>query len=231
MRIFIIGDLHLSNDPSIEKPMDVFGAAWKDHDKRIMEDWDAVVAPEDTVIIAGDISWGLRLEEAMADLAWIAARPGKKVLIKGNHDLWWAGITKLNQLYPDLYFLQNSCYEAGGITICGTRGWICPGADGFTEQDRKIYLRESLRLRASLEAARSRGAENIIGVLHYPPTNDKMLPSEFTRLFEEFGVKHVYYGHLHGQEAFKKGLKGNLNGVCYDLVSLDYLSCRLKRIL
>ena len=114
--------------------------------------------------------------------------------------------------------------------ICGTRGWICPGADGFTEQDRKIYERESLRLKASLEAARARSDKEIIGVLHYPPTNDKMQPSAFTQLFEAYGVRNVYYGHLHGHEAFKKGLKGNLNGVCYDLVSLDYLQCRLKEI-
>lgn len=230
MRIFIVGDLHLANDPSIEKPMDVFGSAWKDHDRRIQEDWDAVVKPDDLVIIAGDTSWGLRLEEAMADLAWIHTRPGHKLLVKGNHDLWWNGITKLNQLYPDLFFMQNSCFDAGECIICGTRGWVCPGAEGFTEQDRKIYQRESLRLKASLDAAKNRENKEIIGVLHYPPTNDKMQPSAFTELFEQYGVRHVYYGHLHGQEAFKKGLKGNLNGVSYDLVSLDYLNCRLKQI-
>lgn len=230
MRIFIVGDLHLSNDKTIEKPMDVFGLSWKDHDLRIREDWDAVVGDEDLVIVAGDISWGLKLEEAMADLEWIHARPGRKVLIKGNHDLWWNGITKLNQLYNDIFFLQNSCYETENCIICGTRGWVCPGSEGFTDQDRKIYLRESQRLKASLDAARAGNDKEIIGVLHYPPTNDKMQPSAFTELFETYGVKKVFYGHLHGQEAFKKGLKGNLNGVCYDLVSLDYLQCRLKEI-
>ncbi|MBQ2063673.1 MAG: metallophosphoesterase [Firmicutes bacterium] len=230
MRIFIVGDLHLSNDKTIEKPMDVFGLSWKDHDLRIREDWDAVVGDEDLVIVAGDISWGLKLEEAMADLEWIHARPGRKVLIKGNHDLWWNGITKLNQLYNDIFFLQNSCYETENCIICGTRGWVCPGSEGFTDQDRKIYLRESQRLKASLDAACAGNDKEIIGVLHYPPTNDKMQPSAFTELFETYGVKKVFYGHLHGQEAFKKGLKGNLNGVCYDLVSLDYLQCRLKEI-
>ncbi len=230
MRIFIVGDLHLSNDRTIEKPMDVFGLSWKDHDLRIQEDWDAVVGDEDLVIVAGDISWGLKLEEAMADLEWIHARPGHKVLIKGNHDLWWNGITKLNQLYDDIFFLQNSCYETEDRIICGTRGWVCPGSEGFTDRDRKIYLRESQRLKASLDAARAGNDKEIIGVLHYPPTNDKMQPSAFTELFETYGVKEVFYGHLHGQEAFKKGLKGNLNGVCYDLVSLDYLQCRLKEI-
>lgn len=231
MRLFIIGDTHLSNDPRIGKPMDIFGAAWNDHQERLQQDWDACVSEEDTVIVAGDISWGMRLDEAMADLNWLHERPGTKVLIKGNHDLWWTGITKLNQLFPDMRFLQNSCYDCGdGTYICGSRGWICPGAEGFEAADEVVYNRESLRLRASLEAAAARQAENIIGVLHYPPTNDKFQPSAFTSLFEEFGVRRVYYGHLHGREAYRKGIKGNLNGVTYDLVSLDYLSCRLKEI-
>lgn len=231
MRTFIVGDLHLGNDPSIEKPMAVFGDAWKDHDKRIQEYWDQTVSPEDLVIIAGDISWALHLDEALADLVWIHERPGRKVLIKGNHDLWWTGITKLNLLYDDLYFLQNTCFDAGDFMICGSRGWICPGTEGFSEQDKKIYLRESLRLRASLEDARRKADKEIIGVLHYPPTNDKMQSSAFTGLFEEYGVSRVYYGHLHGQDAFKKGLRGNLNGVSYELISLDYLGCTLKEIL
>ncbi len=230
MRTFIVGDLHLSNDPRIDKPMTVFGDAWNDHAARIREDWDARVGAEDTVIIAGDISWGLHFKEALADLEWIHERPGMKVLIKGNHDLWWTGITKLNQLYPDMYFLQNSCYGTDHALICGTRGWVCPGSEGYTAQDEKIYQRESLRLRASLTAAAARKDREIIGVLHYPPTNDKMQPSKFTQLFEEFGVRRVYYGHLHGKEAFRKGLKGNLNGVSYDLISLDYLNCTLKEI-
>jgi len=231
MRLFIIGDTHLSGDPRIEKPMDIFGEAWSGHQQRLEQDWDARVSAEDTVIIAGDISWAMRLDEAMADLDWIHRRPGNKILIKGNHDLWWTGITKLNQLYEDMRFLQNSCCELpDGTFVCGTRGWICPGAEGFAAADEVVYNRESLRLRASLEAAKARGAENIVGVLHYPPTNDKMQASAFTGLFEAFGVRHVYYGHLHGKDAYRKGLKGNLNGVSYDLVSLDYLSCSLKEI-
>lgn len=231
MRVFILGDTHLSNDPRIEKPMDVFGEAWHNHQARLQDEWDRCVAPDDTVIIAGDISWGMRLDEAMADLSWIHERPGQKILIKGNHDLWWTGITRLNQLYPDMLFLQNSCAPVTeGVFVCGTRGWVCPGSEGFTEADQVVYDRESLRLRASLEAAKARDAAHIIGVLHYPPTNDKMQPSAFTGLFEEFGVRHVYYGHLHGKEAYRKGLRGNLNGVTYDLVSLDYLDCTLKEI-
>lgn len=231
MRLFIIGDLHLSFDPRIDKPMDVFGGAWADHANKIQEDWDSRVGDDDVVILAGDSSWALRYDEALPDLAWISERPGRKVLIKGNHDLWWTGITRLNSLYDDMYFMQNSCYDCGdGLFLCGTRGWICPGQEGFAEEDARIYQREALRLSASLTAARQRGASAIIGVLHYPPTNDKLQPSAFTSLFEEYGVTKVFYGHLHGKETFKKGLKGNLNGVSYDLVSLDYLGCRLKEI-
>lgn len=231
MRLFIIGDTHLSEDPRIEKPMDIFGNAWNDHAARLREDWDARVGTDDTVIIAGDISWAMRLDEAMADLAFLHERPGRKILIKGNHDLWWTGITKLNQLYSDMVFLQNSCCEvSGGTFICGTRGWLCPGAEGFSADDQVVYQRESLRLKASLDAAAARGAENIIGILHFPPTNDKMQPSAFTELFEQYHVRQVYYGHLHGREAYRKGLRGNLNGVSYDLVSLDYLACSLKEI-
>ena len=231
MRVFIIGDTHLSNDSRIEKPMDVFGEAWHNHQERLRDEWDSLVAPCDTVILAGDISWGMRLDEAIADLAWIHERPGQKILIKGNHDLWWTGITRLNQLFQDMRFLQNNCASVTNeVFVCGSRGWVCPGSEGFTEADQVVYARESLRLRASLEAAKARHAAHIIGVLHYPPTNDKMQPSAFTDLFEEFGVRHVYYGHLHGKEAYRKGLRGNLNGVTYDLVSLDYLDCKLKEI-
>lgn len=230
MRLFIVGDLHLSNDPRIEKPMDVFGDVWRGHEQKIRQDWDDRVSGDDTVIIAGDISWAMRLDEAMADLAWIHERPGRKVLIKGNHDLWWNGITKLNSLYEDLFFLQNTCFPAGDFVVCGTRGWVCPGSEGFTEQDQTIYLRESLRLRASLDAAAAYDGREIIGVMHYPPTNDKFQPSAFTQQFEQADAKHVYYGHLHGEDAYKKGLRGNLNGVRYELISLDYLDCRLKEI-
>ena len=230
MKIFAIADLHLSFDENIDKPMDKFGPGWEGHTDKLESNWRRLVSEEDIVLIPGDISWALRIEEAMADFEWIHSLPGTKLISKGNHDLWWNGITKLNQLYNDVFFLQNSCYETEDCIICGTRGWVCPGSEGFTDQDRKIYLRESQRLKASLDAACAGNDKEIIGVLHYPPTNDKMQPSAFTELFETYGVKKVFYGHLHGQEAFKKGLKGNLNGVCYDLVSLDYLQCRLKEI-
>ncbi|MDD4378126.1 MAG: metallophosphoesterase [Eubacteriales bacterium] len=228
MSIYAIGDLHLSFDERIEKPMDVFGSRWINHTERLMKNWNEKVSSEDTVIIAGDVSWGLKLSEAMADFKWIHELNGKKVIIKGNHDLWWNSINKLNNLYEDLVFLQNRAHfitlENGKkLAICGTRGWISPGTDGFSEHDKKIYLRENLRLNMSLEEAKIMGADEIIATLHFPPTNDKMQGSGFTELLSKYNVKTCVYGHLHGKDAFKNGLQGIYNGVDYKLVSLDYL--------
>ena len=229
MKIYAIGDVHLSLDSRIEKPMDVFGPKWANHAERLKENWIEVVRPEDVVVVCGDISWGLRLEEAMADLMFLNDLPGHKVLTKGNHDLWWNSVSKLNAISEDMTFLQNTAYmvEAGRkIAIAGTRGWICPGTDGFDEHDKKIYERELIRLRFSLQDAKSKGADEIIAAIHYPPSNDKFQESGFTDLMEEFGVKTCVYGHLHGREAFKNGYKGVWNGVEYKLVSLDYVEAK-----
>ncbi|MCI5885818.1 MAG: metallophosphoesterase [Clostridiales bacterium] len=223
MSIYAIGDPHLSFDERLDKPMDIFGDAWDNHAERLKENWIREIKEDDTVILAGDISWGLTKDEAYADFEWLHQLPGMKVIIKGNHDLWWTGITRLNMLYDDMFFLQNTYYLAEGTAICGSRGWICPGYDGFTPQDEKIYRRELLRLEASLKMARDSGIEDIIGVLHYPPTNDKLQKSGFTELFEKYGVRNVVYGHLHGKDAYRNGLNANLNGVRYQLVSLDYI--------
>ena len=229
MKLYAIGDLHLSLDPATDKPMDVFGPAWADHDVRLRENWLETVTEEDIVILAGDLSWALKWEDAATDLAFIHNLPGRKICIKGNHDLWWHGITRMNLLYEDVTFLQNDCCEVGPWILCGSRGWTCPETEHFTEQDRRIYERELLRLRMSLTAGdkmRQETGKEIIGILHYPPTADNKQPSGFTALFEEFGVKDVVYGHLHGKDAFPKGFQGNLNGVRYQLISLDYVEAR-----
>lgn len=233
MKIFAVGDLHLSFDKNTDKPMKIFGEAWENHDERIKKDWESRVSKEDVVIIAGDISWALKSDQAYADLDWIHKLPGEKVLIKGNHDLWWHGIKTLNEKYEDMFFIQNTSYIVGKskkIAICGSRGWICPGSEGFSEHDSKIFRRELMRIEASLEHARNRGCDEIICALHYPPTNDKLQESEITKLLERYGVKECIYGHLHDHEGFKKGLKGILNGVKYTLTSLDFLDCKLKLI-
>ena len=234
MKIFAIGDLHLSFGETVEKPMDIFGGQWVGHTEKLHNNWTEMIGPDDVVIICGDISWGLRQEEAMADLDWVHNLPGKKILFKGNHDLWWQSLSKLNKLYEDgtMLFVQNKCVMLDEKTaICGTRGWTCPGTEGFGEHDRKIYDREVLRLRMSLDDAKAAGAENIIGVLHYPPTNEKHHKSGFTDLMSEYGVKTCVYGHLHGRDAFKNGLKGEYNGVEYKLVSLDYLQGRPEEVI
>ena len=231
MAIYAIGDLHLSLDERIEKPMDVFGRSWADHDARLKANWIETVDPDDIVIVCGDISWGLRLDEAMADLKFIEELPGKKIITKGNHDLWWVSIGKLNSISEELVFLQNTAYiTPEGVGICGTRGWICPGTDGFDSHDQKIYQRELLRLEMSIRDAINRGAKELIVSLHYPPSNDKFQESGFTEMLSKYNVKTCIYGHLHGREAFKNGYKGSWDGVEYKLVSLDYVDATPVKI-
>ena len=234
MSVFIIGDLHLSFFPGADKPMDVFGPRWHDHARRIEENWRERIGTQDTVILAGDISWALKLEDAKYDLDWIHALPGKKILLKGNHDLWWSGIQKLNRLYDDMLFLQNDCCYAEGLYICGTRGWVTPDNEDFKETDEKICRRELLRLENSLSRAAEemrRGREGTItGVLHYPPVSDTRCFSAFQQMFEDYGVKDVYYGHIHGEDGFRGAIRGDHHGIRYHLISADFLNCRPLQI-
>ena len=226
MSLFVIADLHLAQ--TMNKPMDIFGKRWENHTQRIYENWQNTVSDEDTVVIAGDVSWGMRIEEAEADFRFLESLPGHKIVLKGNHDYWWQTMKKLTEFRDrvgaySVDFLFNNAYETEEFILCGTRGWTCPGVDGFSEHDKKIYDREVIRLRFSLEEGRAAGADRIIGVLHYPPTNDRHHKSGFTELMTEYGVETCVYGHLHGKESFKYGLQGMFNGVEYRLVSLDYV--------
>lgn len=223
MSIYAISDLHLSLAPGIHKPMDIFGPRWYNHVERVENNWRNSVKAEDTVIVAGDISWALKLNEARHDLDWVDSLPGHKVFFKGNHDLWWAGITKLNKMYETIAFVQNDSYEAEGFAICGTRGWLTPDHDEFTAEDEKIYKRELLRLESSLAAA---PAAEIIGVLHFPPVSKPSSFSAFQQLFEDYGVKRVLYGHIHGEDKFRNTILGNHHGIDYQLISVDYLNCK-----
>lgn len=223
MSIYAIADLHLSF--SADKSMDIFGGQWTNHVERLEENWRRVIKEEDTVIVPGDISWSMKPADVIPDLNWVAALPGKKVFIKGNHDLWWTSVTKLNSMYENIRFLQNDYWKADGIAICGSRGWIGPWDQEFTEQDRKVYNRELLRLRMSLEAAAEAGEKRIIGALHFSPFAENGESSGFTELFEEFGAEKVVYGHLHGPEAHRKATQGVYKGVEYRLVACDYLRC------
>lgn len=233
MKIYAIGDLHLSFNNNIDKPMDKFGPGWENHPDRLKENWQKLVDDEDLVLIPGDISWGMKLEEAMDDLEWIHNLPGIKVISKGNHDLWWGRITYLNTLYDDVVFLQNDCYylEDENIVIAASRGWPYPGSDEYTEHDEKIYARELGRLKLGLDAAVKKAPDADIYVcLHYPPTGPSGRETDFTKLLEEYGVKRCIYGHLHGENAYETGIKGMLRGTEYTLVSLDYLNAVPKLI-
>ncbi len=227
MKIYAIGDLHLSSNSN--KPMDIFG--WHDHKDKIFEDWKSKVKEEDLVLLAGDTSWALYLDEAKQDLDEIANLPGIKVLIKGNHDYWWSTINKMNKLYDNMFFLHNNVYVFGDYVICGTRGWLCPNETKFTKDDLKIYERESMRFKNSLDKAKEYDGKTIIAMLHYPPTNELYEKSLFTELIIEYNVDKVIYGHLHGSEFFSTGLQGIVNEIEYSLVSCDYLNFKLKELI
>lgn len=229
MAVYAIGDLHLGS--KVDKPMSVFGDNWINHKEKIEKSWYSYVEEEDVVLIPGDISWAMSLEDALDDLKWINDLPGKKVLIKGNHDYWWKSVTKLNQLYNNLFFLQNDFYNVEDIAICGTRGWVCPNDNYFFEQDDKIYKREVQRLELSLNKAKQAGFEKLLVMLHYPPTNDKKEPSGFTELIKKYEVSQVVYGHLHGKASFNASLKGDNQGIRYHLVSCDFLKFNLLQVI
>ncbi|CEN91926.1 phosphoesterase [[Clostridium] sordellii] len=229
MSLYAIGDLHFST--AVNKPMNIFGDNWENHEKKIIDSWNSKVNKNDTVLIVGDTSWGINMDEATFDLDIIHNLPGKKIYVKGNHDYWWTTVAKLNKLYEDMSFLQNNFYSYNEYAICGTRGWICPNDVKFTEYDEKIYKREAHRLKLSLDAAKKAGFEKIIVITHYPPTNDKLEPSLFTDIYEEYKVEKVIYGHLHGKESFKMGLEGIREGVEYKLVSCDYVDFNLVKIM
>ena len=233
MKIFAISDLHLSFGENIDKPMDKFGDGWENHAVRLRESWEELVSEGDLVLIPGDISWGLRLDEAIADFDWLHSLPGIKIISKGNHDLWWNRIKYMNTLYEDIIFLQNDCYlpENTDLVITASRGWPYPGSDEYTEHDEKIYARELQRLKLGLDAAKAKAPDaRIIACLHYPPSDPAGRETGFTQLLEEYKVWKCVYGHLHGSAAFGRGIKGECRGVQYQLVSLDYLGARPRLI-
>jgi predicted phosphohydrolase len=237
-RLFAIADTHLSF--TSDKPMGVFGEAWRDHAERLAAFWREDVGEEDTVIVVGDISWALKEADAVSDLDFLHGLPGRKLLVRGNHDLWWQRIKALNAMYPDMRFLQNdhvmlSPGPAGGsgepvVAVCGSRGWGLPGLEDYGQDDEKILARELIRLDMSLAGAAAAGAEDIICALHFPPAIAPACVSPFTELIERYPVSQVVYGHLHGPQAFRKGIAGEHRGVLYRLVSSDFLDFRPLRI-
>ena len=229
MALFAIADLHFAF--SVDKPMDIFGENWKNHSEKIIANWKKNITEGDTVLLPGDLSWGMRIDEAAADLDVIYSLPGRKILLGGNHDYWWKSSSKLEARYPGMRFLKNNFDQYEDWYICGTRGWLCPNDVQFTEQDKKIYEREQVRLRLSLDAAMRSGAEKIILMMHFPPMNDKQEDSAFTALFREYPIKKVVYGHLHGAASHRTAFEGEREGIDYALIAADYIDFCPKRIL
>lgn len=230
MNIYAISDLHLS--ATQDKPMDIFGAGWEGHFEKIKSDWREKVTEDDIVLISGDISWAMKLPDALVDLRSLTDLPGKKVFIRGNHDYWWNGITKLRDSAPDesFFFLQTDAVRIGEFVIVGSRGWTCPGSADYTEQDQKLYLREAERFRlAFLDADRlKKEGDKLVAMIHYPPFNLKQESTLFTELFERNGVEKVVFGHIHGAAYFP--LKTEINGVEYILASCDKVGFGLVKI-
>ena len=224
MSIFAIADLHLSF--RVPKPMNIFGDNWSGHEEKIRKDWIEKVTENDLVVLPGDFSWETYLADTKLDFEYLKNLPGKKIMLKGNHDYWWSSQNKVVYAYPDMFFLKNNFFVYKDIAICGTRGWLCPNDTKFDESDKKIYERECIRLKLSLNAAVNGGYEkNMIVMLHYPPMNDKHEESGFTDIIKEYnGVNTVIYGHLHGRESIDGRFEGMLNGAEYRLVSADYLN-------
>lgn len=225
MAIYAISDLHLAL--SIDKPMDVFGGRWSNYMERIETLWKETVTDEDLVIIPGDISWATYIEQAYKDFEFIDSLPGNKIILKGNHDYWWTTSSKLNRFLEDnnfstISFLHNNSFKAENYIICGTRGWNCPGDDGFFAEDEKIYNRELIRLELSLKGAARSVDETVIAALHYPPFNSKLESSGFVEIMRKYGVKMCIYGHLHGDSA-RNAVAGEMHGIQFRLVSADYL--------
>lgn len=225
MSLFIIGDLHLSF--SVDKPMAVFGPNWDNHPLKLKAYWDHHIKPEDTIILAGDTSWAINLDEAEMDLAWIDTLPGKKILLRGNHDYWWSTLKKMRKSHPTLDYLQNNAFEVEGFAIVGTRGWTVPVGQGPDLQEVKIFDRECQRLALSIASAPAHLEK--ICVLHFPPFDERGRKSQMNAIIEAHGIKRVYFGHIHTNHHMVR--QGWIDGVHYQLISGDYLDFKPYKIL
>lgn len=228
MRVFAIADPHLSR--AEPKPMTIFGPGWEGHPEAFFEGWRQEVAEEDLVLVPGDLSWALKLEDALVDLQDIAELPGRKVILRGNHDYWWPSVSKLRSALPaGMLAIQNDALSIDGLVLAGTRGWVCPGSHGFSEQDEKIYRRELERLRLSLAAARKLSGEAFVVMLHFPPVNSRLEPSGFTELLLEAAPDALVFGHVHGEPPEK--VVPDLAGIDIHFVAADALGFRPRLIM
>ncbi len=231
MSIYAIGDLHLSF--ANPKPMDIFGENWTNHEEKIKSDWKDKVKEDDTVIVLGDFSWAMELESMYEDFTYLSSLPGKKILLKGNHDYWWTSLKKLNKYldennFKNIEFMQNNSFEIEGKIIAGTRGWSFED----TEEDKKILDREILRLELSIKDGIKKFGKDkeIIVCMHYPPvTKQTLKDSKFIEIMKKYNVKKCFYGHLHG-EALNEAVNGEIEGINFTLASSDGLDFKLIKI-
>ena len=228
MALYAIGDLHLCL--GAPKPMDIFGGNWTGYMEKLKEGM-SVITEKDTTVLLGDLSWALSLEESAADFAWINEIPGRKILLKGNHDYWWSTAAKFRKFceanrFSDMEILNNNCFEYDDWAICGTRGWFFEEERSGTH-DEKVFRRELCRLEASLKAA---GEKQKLVFLHYPPKYKGYECREILELLEEYEVRRCFYGHLHGG-SHRLALEGLWDGVEYRLVAADYLNFKPYKVI
>lgn len=237
MSIYTIGDLHLSFHKN--KPMSIFGENWKGHEEKIKKDWIERVKENDLVVILGDFSWSTYLKDTYDDFSYLHSLPGKKVLLKGNHDYWWTTLTSMRKFleennFKNIDFVYNTAYEFENYIIAGTRGW----GQNEEGEDKKLLKREVARLELSLEEAsklneNTNSEKEIIVFLHYPPiTNSNIVNNEmsnFIKVMKKYNVKRCYYGHLHST-SIREAVEGEYYGIQFKLVSADSLDFKLWRI-
>ena len=232
MSVFVIADLHLATADS-DKSMEVFGNRWKNYIQKIRTNWQAVVTPEDTVVIPGDISWGLATEDALEDLLWLEELPGRKIIMKGNHDFWWSTVSKLNAFFEkhnisSINILNNNALEAENYIIAGSRGWFTDktmqNVDGNVDYG-KIINRETIRLKMSLDSAvklKESTNKEIVVFLHFPPVWSDFVCEPIIALLKEYNISRCYFGHIHGN--YSQPDRFQYDSIDFFMISADFLN-------
>ena len=231
MSIYAISDLHLSF--SEDKPMYIFGENWKGHEEKIRKDWIKKIKNEDLVLLPGDFSWSMYLEETVKDFEYLSSLPGKKIILKGNHDYWWTTLARMRKFlkenkFSNIDFIHNNSYEYEGYIICGTRGWALTD----TDNGKKMIKRENARLELSIKEGIEKFGEDkeIIVCMHYPPISKENINTEFMQTMKKYNVKKCIYGHLHGK-AHKDAIEGIINNIEFKMVSCDYTNFEIIHII
>lgn len=227
MSLFAIGDLHLSF--GVQKPMDIF-SGWENHEEILKKNWLSAVGNDDTVVLAGDISWGMNFSESLEDFRFIHSLPGRKIILKGNHDYWWNSMNKMKKFlsengFDDISILHNNHYRYGDIGICGTRGWVQMADE---PADAKVLAREVQRLEVSIKSALTENLNPIV-FLHYPPVYGSNCNYELIEVMRKYNVKKCYYGHVHGY-AHKNAVTGERDGIKFSMISGDFIQFNPEKI-